>query len=474
MLEQFSKIDISIIIAYLIFILFIGFRLLRDSKSDLSSFLLAGRRLSLPSFIATLVSTWYGGILGVGEFTYQYGISNWLVFGVPYYLAAAIFALFIARKARRLNLTTIPEQLERHYGKTASIIGAFFVFVTTVPAAYVLMFAVLLEFICGLPLIWGLLLGTVFSTSYVFIGGFRSVVRTDYVQFGLMFGSFMLILPVAWFQYGGWQFLCANLPATHFLWHGGNGAQYIIVWYFIALATLVEPGFYQRCFAARSEKVAQRGILFSILFWIFFDFMTTFTGLYARAILPDLQNPVTTYLALAVKLLPPVALGFFVTGLLATIMSTIDSYSFLAATTFGRDLLWRLLNRQDEIRIRKYSNIGLVISGILSIIIAYWAQSIIKIWKDLGSIGTPALVIPLVVSFSKKFKMSRIAVLISMPGSALISGLWIWSKTQTASGSYFMGIEPIYPGLLFSIFVFLIDYFLQRFYKSTKNSTLSC
>ena len=304
--------DFSVILIYLIFIIFIGIKIWRNEKqSDIKSFLLASRQLTLPSFVATLVSTWYGGILGVGEYSYKYGISNWLVFGIPYYVAAALFGIFIAKKARSLELYTIPHQLEKAYGKTVSVIGAFFVFVMTVPAAYILMLAVLLKFVTGLPLIWGLILGTIVSTGYVMAGGFRSVIKTDIVQFSLMFLSFIILLPVAYYNYGGSEFLVQNLPKNHLVWHGGMGAQYIIVWFFIALTTLIEPGFYQRCFAAKSPRVAQLGIFVSIGFWIFFDFMTTFTGLYARAVLPGLTDPITSYLSLAEKLLPPVFLDCF-------------------------------------------------------------------------------------------------------------------------------------------------------------------
>jgi len=457
-MERLHFIDLIIVFSYFIFLIYIGFRLLSDRRNDINSYLLAGRRLSLPSFVATLVSTWYGGILGVGEFTYQYGISNWLVFGLPYYLAAIIFALFIAKRARRFKLYTIPEQLERSYGKTASLVGAFFLFVMTVPAAYVLMLAVLLKFLFGWSIFTGLIVGTLISTCYVLIGGFRSVVRTDKLQFSLMFISFMLILPVAIFKYGGWHFLESNLPQTHFVWHGGNGAQYIIVWYFIALAALVEPGFYQRCFAAKSEKVAQQGILFSVLFWIFFDFMTTTTGLYARAILPNLKDPVTSYLELAVTILPPFAVGIFFIGLLATIMSTIDSYSFLAAMTLGRDVIWRLKKNATENQINYFTRWGLVVSGLLAIAIAYYSQSVIRIWKDLGSIGTPALLIPLASSFYKKYRMQPKYVLISMIGSALISGFWaITPKLALWNGNYLFGIEPIFPGLGFSAVVFVFS-----------------
>jgi len=60
------------------------------------------------------VATWYGGILGVGEYTWRYGVSNWLVFGVPYYLAAAGFAGHISvrsSRSQRADETLTPEQM---------------------------------------------------------------------------------------------------------------------------------------------------------------------------------------------------------------------------------------------------------------------------------------------------------------------------------------------------------------------------
>ncbi|MFZ5515353.1 MAG: sodium:solute symporter family protein [Candidatus Zhuqueibacterota bacterium] len=457
-MERLHPIDLGIVILYFLIILSIGLTLYRRERgSSASEFLLAGRQLSLPAFVATLVTTWYGGILGVGEFSYSYGISNWLVFGVPYYVAAVLFGMFLARKARSLELYTIPHHLERSYGRTVSLIGAVFVFIMSVPAAYILMLAVLMEFFFGLSLFWGLVAGTLLSMGYVVVGGFRSVVRTDYVQFGLMFGSFMIILPVAYANYGGMEFLQSHVPQSHFIWHGGQGAQYIIVWFFIALVTLIDPGFYQRCFAARSGRTAQMGIFVSILFWIFFDFLTTFTGLYARAILPDLKDPVTAYISLGQKLLPPAVLGIFLTGLLSTIMSTVDSYSFLAATTIGRDFFWRLKNGAPESKIRTYTQVGLIFSGALAVLIAYSAQSVVRIWKDIGSVGTPALVVPMVVSFYPTLKMTKKFVLVSMVGSALLSGVWVFSKSFNA-GVYLFGIEPIYPGLGFSLFMFLLNH----------------
>ena len=337
-------------IAYALFLLYAVLRLFRKPASGAVDYIVAGRRLTLPAFTASLVTTWYGGILGVGEYTWQYGISNWLVFGVPYYLFAGVFALFLAGRARRSRMLTVPDLLEDRYGRPAALVGAGVIFVMTAPAAYVLMLGVLVVFATGWPLWVGVVMGTALSVGYVFRGGLRAVVATDVVQFFLMFLAFLILVPVCVVKFGGWDFLRAELPPAHLTWDGGLGWQAIAVWYFIALSTLVEPAFYQRCYAAKSESTARRGIAAAIGLWIVFDFLTTTAGLYARVLLPDLADPVQAFPALAAEVLSPLWQGVFTVGLLATIMSTVDSYAFIGAVTLGRDIIgrWRGLEESES------------------------------------------------------------------------------------------------------------------------------
>jgi len=123
-----SPFDWGLILLYFGFLAAVWLRLLGRSSTAVE-YLVAGRRVTLPAFVATLVATWYGGILGVGEYSYRYGISNWLVFGVPYYVGALLFAIFYARRAREAALYTIPDLLERHYGRAPALMGAFTVFI---------------------------------------------------------------------------------------------------------------------------------------------------------------------------------------------------------------------------------------------------------------------------------------------------------------------------------------------------------
>jgi len=433
------------VLVYVLFLLFVVLRLFRSGTSNAVDYLVAGRRLTLPAFTASLVSTWYGGILGVGEYGWKFGVSNWLVFGVPYYLYAGVFALWLARRARRSEVLTVPDLLERRYGRPAALIGAAVIFVMTTPAAYVLMLGVMVSFTTGWPLWVGVVLGTVLSVAYVFRGGLKAVVATDMVQFVLMFVGFLVLVPVCVVKFGGLDFLRANLPAAHLSWDGGLGVQAVAVWYVIAMATLVEPAFYQRCYAARSDGVARGGILLAIGFWIVFDFLTTTAGLYARALLPDLADPVQAFPALAAEVLPGFWQGMFTVGLLATIMSTVDSYAFLAAVTLGRDVVgrWRGSDEDASLRLVRWALLG---TAVLAVVLALTAGSVVSLWKSLGSVGTPVLLIPLAAAHTR-WQLPGRRVVFAMVASGVVAGGWL----AMGRGGPWLGVEAVFPGMAVSL-----------------------
>ena len=91
MTSQLAPADQAVVAVYLLAMLLVGLGLGRGEKTS-ESWFLAGRGLTLPAFVATLVATWYGGILAVGEFGWLYGISVLTVYAVPYYVSAAVFA----------------------------------------------------------------------------------------------------------------------------------------------------------------------------------------------------------------------------------------------------------------------------------------------------------------------------------------------------------------------------------------------
>jgi SSS family solute:Na+ symporter len=453
-----APVDGVIIIGYFAAVLMIGF-LVTKKTSDTADYLLAGRSLTLPIFVMTLVSTWYGGILGVGEYSYMFGISNWVVQGVPYYIFAIVFAFLLAKRIRASNLLTIPDKLHQAYDLRTSLFGSFLTFLLMTPAPYVLMLAVLLQLVTGWSLLVCLVLGTAATTLYLFFGGFRSDVQTDVFEFFLMFVGFGLILPFAYSKFGGWEFIQANVPQTHLTWNGGKPLQYVFVWFFIALWTLVDPSFHQRCYAAKSGEVAQKGILVSIIFWFIFDAMTATAGLYARAALPLLSQPVMAYPLLAEVTLPPVAKGLFYVGMLATIMSTLNTLAFVSATTLGRDIVWRVRRTNDESAVNRLTRWGLLASAVLSVVLAWLIPSVIRLWYTIGTVIIPGLLIPLVTSYFDRWKVQpkfAFATMILGWGTALAWLLVGWTRELGNPEYYPWGLEPMYPGLVVSVIVWAV------------------
>ncbi|NPV49387.1 MAG: sodium:solute symporter family protein [Armatimonadetes bacterium] len=451
----FGVLDYGLIILYFVGVMAAGLSWLRRDRNS-EDYFLAGRTLTLPAFVATLVSTWYGGILGVGEYTYQSGLSVWVVFGAPYYLFAAIFAAFLAPRIRQASLYTIPDKIAEAYGQRPAIAAALFTYCLTNPAPYVLMMGTLLQLIFGWPLLPALVVGVVLSTVYVYTGGFRSDVRVNIVQFVLMFSCFAVIIPYAVRSLGGLEFLRANVPPEHLTWNGGNSPQYVIAWFFIALWTMVDPGFHQRCYAARTPQVASRGVFISILCWMLFDFMTCTAGLYARAALPDIE-PMMAYPLLAEKLLPVGVKGLFFVGMLATVMSTLVSYMFLCGVTFSRDFVWRLEGGDPDARVNVRTALGLLLTTAIALVLALTVPSVVKLWYNIGTVFIPGLLLPLLSAYWPALRIRPGAVAPLMAASVVTSLLWlIWGQTHAVEGmpSYPLGLEPMYPGLLLSVIGF--------------------
>ncbi|MFQ6611732.1 MAG: sodium:solute symporter [Fidelibacterota bacterium] len=450
--------DLAVLILYLVLLVYLGLRNNRQARTTPENFILAGRRLSLPGFIATLVATWYGGILGVGENTYLHGIQTWFIFGLPYYVFGLLFALLIAGRIQQGKHLSVPDHFHHHYGKTAGVISALYILFLSSPAPYILSIGILLQFTLHISFELALLSATAISMFYIWFGGFRAVVRTDMLQFSLMFTGFILLLIFAWTRAGNPLTLITKLPPEYLNPTGGQSLQYILVWFFIALWTFVDPGFYQRCAAAKSKAVARKGILISLGFWFIFDLLTVTTGLYAKVLLPP-GEALFAYPRLAAEVLPPLFYGLFFTGILATIMSTIDSLGFISAITFGRDLKWRIetpttpdpktWHKASTALIQK----GLIAMAFLALILAISIPSVVRLWYVLGSLLVPGLLIPFLLTFSRQ-KLLNLPITQLLVFPVLVSGGWFLFGKLT--GKYPLMLEPFYPGLLSSLAIFLL------------------
>lgn len=463
---SFSPLDIAVILLFFVTLVSIGFYSSRKITSGAEDYLLSGRNLGLVLFVLTTVSTWYGGIIGVGEFTYRYGLLSWFTQGLPYYIFAILFAFFFAKKIRNASLFTIPDKIEMEYGKTAGLFSSVIVFVLVSPAPYLLMAANLLVLTFNIDLIAALIITLILSISYLIKGGFKSNVYADAFQFFIMFGGFILIFIMCIINFGGVEFLSYNVPETHLQITGGASPGFIIVWFVIAMWTFADPGFHQRSYAAKSGSIAVKGILISIGFWFLFDFLTTATGLYAKALLPEIEQPVWAFPLLAERVLAPGLKGIFYAALFATIISTLNSFFFLSATTISRDLIYKIQKQRKEAKLKFYTILGLIISGILSSVLAYYIPSVVEIWYTIGSLFIPGIIIPVISAYYPKLKVTNIFIIAEMCASVGASLLWLIFRSSILENSGFYIIEPMLVGIVIAL---LIHGFGLLMYKRKNN-----
>ncbi len=431
-------IDALVVAAFLAACLRLGASERREDSPE--GWILAGRALTFPLFVSSLVPTFYGGVLGIGEFTWSSGLSNWTVMALPYYVFAALYAVFIAGKVRGARGLTIPDHLRAAYGAPAAIVGAVLVFILASPADELLMAGALLGHLTGLPPALASAAAGLLALALIWRGGLRSDVSANRLQFAAMFGGFALILPFAWKAVGSPDEMAAKLPPGMLSWTGGLSPMKLAGWWLIAVWTIVDPSFHQRCAAAESPAVARKGILVSIGFWAVFDLMTTTAGLYARAALPRLADPALAFPALADAVLPPVARGLFFAGVSASLFAALQGTSTLAAACLGAGRL----------------RLGLCAAMALAYALSRLVPSVVGLWYAVGSATIPGLLLPMLGAYFPKLRVGGYWAAAASLAGWLVSLWWVVLARRYGVPPY--GIEPMFPGLAVSAAIWALGY----------------
>ena len=450
-----TPLDLGVIIFILLLtfasVLYGHLRRPKDTNKFLD-YMVMGRRLSLPMFVATLAATWYGGIFGVNEITFNYGIYNFITQGVFWYIAYIVFAVFLVGKIKSYQSITLPQAAGEIFGERARKTAAIFTFFNVLPISYVLSLGVFLQLVFGFELLPAMALGTAVVCLYTAWSGLRAVVFSDIIQFSVMCLAVAMVSLISFRTFGGLEFLKSTLPATHFSLTGGNGVLNTLVWAGIAFATLVDPSFYQRCFAAKDVKTARTGILICTLIWFCFDLCTTSGALYARAILPN-ALPAHAYFLYAVQLLPSGLRGFFIAGILCIILSTLDSFLFIASNTFAYDLL------KDKFKNKLLANqiFFFLIGGISILLAMFFDGSFKKIWFVLGSYMAACLLVPVMIGYFFPKKISDGQFAFSVWLSAIIVSVW----NLLPRAGFWAEVEGFYIGLIVNI-IFLGSILIRK------------
>lgn len=412
------------------------------TRAGLTDYVLAGRALTLPSFVATLVPTFYGSALGIGESTWRYGLVNWTILALPYYVFAAVYAFFLAGRVRLQPGMTIADHLENAYGRKTAIAGALLVFLLALPADDVLMAGVLLSHLAGLTLAAGTALAALLALVVLWKGGLPSDVSANRLQIALMFGGFACVIPAA-LRALPLSHLRAALPPDHASWTGSLSPARVLVWWLIAVWTIVDPSFHQRCAAAQSPETARRGILISIALWALYDLMTTGMGLYARALQPSLADPLLSFPGLADRLLGPLARGLFYAGLASSLTAALQGHALLSSISLGKDAFGRL-TRADGARLQAAARWALPVVLAGAWLLGRELPSVIGLWYAIGSAVIPGLLLPLLGVYFPRLRVGGGRALAASIAGFGAASLWIAARALRWP---IWDVEPMFPGL---------------------------
>ena len=412
---DFAALDWAVLVLFFAGVLALGFSAKLKENTSVQM-VAAGRALTLPLFVATLITTWYGGVLGTPEFynSFGFGLGTLTVNGLPYWIAGALFALFLAKRIRSEEQISIPERIERCYGRTAGLIAAVLVMVLATPAAFVFMLGTLLVVVFGLELWAAIVIAGLGCTAFLYRGGLMADARSNTISFVMMYTAFVMILIIAIGKYGPPWEVIPQLPRAERRWDGGQGIFVVISFLFVGAWTFVDPGFHQRVSAVKDEATARRGVMLAVLFWIVFDSLTTLTAMYGTIAMrgsdPSLMGT-KLFPLFGNELLPPGMKGVFFAGMFGAIIAAIIGYTFVSGTTIGRDFFVRLRGGADEGKTIMYTRIGVALAAVLGIVLAITVQSVVDLWYKVASLIIPGLLVPVLGAYAfKKPPPARTAV----------------------------------------------------------------
>jgi len=352
---------------YLAVLVAIGLGFSRRMKS-LEDFFLASRSLPAGLIFLSLTASWFGAtsILVTTEDAYRRGLSAiWLV-GVPAIVTVLIFAIFLAGPIRRLDIVTLPDLVEKRYGKTVRHLSALLIFWYMVVLASSQMVALgqFLRPFLDVPYIWSLAVGTGVVLVYLLRGGLFSVVATAVADGRLD-------------------------PFSNI------GSDLLVAGSFV-LAWTISPIAWQRIQAARTVKKARQGFFAAAGAFVLLYGLVVLIGLLAGPLLDfrGLPNPLVSELILS-------GVGRWLGGILfvavvAAILSTMDTAINAGALTLTRDVYFRVVARgtRGHLPAVVAGRAATVLMAALAFLVATRFQSILKALGLSSEIMAEGLFIP--------------------------------------------------------------------------------
>jgi len=264
-LAHLSPLDIAVIVIYFAMVLWIGFYLKKQANTS-EEFFMAGREMTAWIAGLSFVSANLGSLelMGWAGSAYQYGIlaAHWYWVGaIPamLFLGMVMMPFYYVCKTH-----SVPGYLKLRYGPGASIVSAFSFAFMTVLMSGVNMFAMaeVMKVVLGWNLNFSIIVSSLAVAVYVALGGLRSAIFNEVLQFVLIWGGALLVPILGLIEAGGWTGFKAKLARDMATGAVANG-DYTHMWRSMGH------------FADNPMGIHWTGIVFGLGFAISFGYWTT-------------------------------------------------------------------------------------------------------------------------------------------------------------------------------------------------------
>lgn len=429
------------------------------STKTVDDFALGGRNMGFFPSLMTLSGTFVSAVtlMVYTSFVVIYGISAAWIF-IGYTLGFLIFIPF-ALKLYRLGVEhgffTLTDYFVFRYGrKTARwVIGTIFVWYIGLLSTQLLVGSNLLNELSDQAISENIakVAMLVCVLTYLLVGGFGSVVKTDMFQFMVIF--LVLVLVSLTIQQGG------EVPPEMYEPFNAGPVNIIAFLLLGVLTPFATQDYWQKVFAMKNEKVVKQSFAVGAGVNILLTVALTYVGLVARAEYfdPDVITITNEHAEMMVlhtftDLVPcefqiAVLIAFF-----AAILSTSDTYLFLLSLNVTNDLLPnKEENAQEGI---KRIRLALVAVGILSLLIALFFQRIEDIVVTFKALGIGIAPVIFYDWAGRRHKQSLVRALVAMTMVSLSVSLWMMydaGEIDPAIAFVSIGTSTIVYGLSYSL-----------------------
>ncbi len=361
--------------------LVIGLFSVRKIK-NIKDYALASKSFSPLVIAMTLIATKIGGghLNRIGFFSTD-GLTIFLL-GIGTIVSFLIFGYILGpRIVFFSNCITLGDMINKLYGNIPRIISGSigFIYCIILTVIQILSLSKICYYFMGINKELALLLGGIVIITYSAIGGIRSVTITDIFQF-ILLGMFISILGTGIIsKIGGvdsmFKIIWANSP--HMLkintvnHHLKIGEMLINSFGFM----IISPPFIQRIFMAGNKEKVKKMFLFSIMFYSIFWILVTIIGMGAFTILGSSTKGIDIIPSIIQNLFSKSTQGVLISGVIATIMSTADSFLNSGGISLTHDIIKPICEKRklkiNEVKLTKYS---VTFTGILIIFLGYLAE----------------------------------------------------------------------------------------------------